>query len=303
MTYSDDSFSQHDPVQLEAGDITLVASTTVGPRILGLIGPSGDNIFAELPDVTVECPGSGPSNLYGGHRLWAGPEDPRVTYRPEDKPVEVERLDAGFRLTGPADPIARIRRSITVSAVGAGRFDVVHHIENTADDGQVLAPWAITMLPAGGRAWLPLLAGPHDEGGFQANRNIVLWPYTRLDDPRLHLHEASLEVRTDADELVIDGPVKVGTAIRRGWLAHWRAGLLFVKRTRHAEDARHVDLEATAQTYWNGGWGELETLGLLRTVPPGSSAEHIETWEVHALDEAEAERLVTSGDLDEPTEG
>jgi hypothetical protein len=303
MTYSDDGFGQHDPIQLDSGDVKLVASTTVGPRILGLIGPRGRNIFAELPDLMIECPGTGPSHLYGGHRLWAGPEDPRVTYRPEDGPVEVERLANGFRLTGPADPIARIRRSIAVSATGTGCFTLVHQIENTADDAQVLAPWAITMMPSGGRAWLPLLVGPHDEGGFQANRNIVLWPYTRLDDPRLQIHDALLEARTDRDDLIFDGPVKVGTAMRRGWIAHWSAGILFVKRTRHDEDARHADLQATAQTYWNGVWGELETLGPLRPVAPGGVAEHVETWEVHAVDEAEAERLVGSDALDEPGDG
>ena len=60
------------------------------------------NALADLPDATLDCPGSGPFRLLGGHRLWAAPEDPRVTYRPDDHPVEVEELADGVRLTTPA---------------------------------------------------------------------------------------------------------------------------------------------------------------------------------------------------------
>lgn len=173
-----------------------------------------------------------------------------------------------------------------------------HRVENTADRATTLAPGAIMMMPSGGRAWLPLLSRAHDAGGFQANRNIVAWPYTRLDDPRLLITDSTLEVRTDSVDRIIDSPIKVGTAIRRGWLAHWRDRVLFVKRTRHDEEARYADLSASAQICWNGAWGELETLGPLETLAPGAVAEHVEEWEVHLVGEAEAERLVTSGELD-----
>ena len=45
--------------------------------------------------MTLSCPGSEPFHLRGGHRLWAAPEDPRVTYRPDDDPVEVDELPDG----------------------------------------------------------------------------------------------------------------------------------------------------------------------------------------------------------------
>jgi hypothetical protein len=43
---------------------------------------------------------------------------------------------------------------------------------------------------------------------------------------------------------------------------------------------------------------ELETLGPLVDLAPGEAAVHVEEWEVHLVDEAEAERLVASGELD-----
>ena len=155
------------------------------------------------------------------------------------------------------------------------------------------------MVPPGGRAWLPLLAGPFDAGGFQANRNIVLWPYTRLDDARLSIGESLIELRGDRPAgRSARGPVKVGASLRRGWLAHWRDGILLVKRAVHAEDRPHADLEASGQLYANPEFTELETLGPLVDLAPGEAAEHDEDWEVHLVDEAEAERLVMSGGLD-----
>ena len=302
MDLTDIDFNGHASLRIDAGDISLVAATSVGPRILGLVTGDGMNVFAELPDVTVECPGTGPCHLYGGHRLWAGPEDPRVTYRPEDAAVDVEQDEHGVRLIGPTDKVAGIARTMLISVEEPGRIRITHRVVNTSDDQQTLAPWAITMLPSGGRAWLPLLDGPHDEGGFQANRNLVLWPYTQLDDPRLTLSAALIEIRSDRPEFIIDGPVKMGTAIRRGWIAHWRQGVLFVKYVQHDEKARYPDLLASSQVYWNGQWGELETLGPLTTLGLGEVAVHVEEWEVHHVDEAEAERMATSGDLDRPAE-
>ena len=294
--------SGHEAVRLDAGDVAAVITTSVGPRILGLLRSDGRNALADLPDATLDCPGSGPFRLLGGHRLWAAPEDPRVTYRPDDHPVEVEELADGVRLTTPVDAVAGTQRQLTVRVTGAGRFAVEHRVVNRADRPQRLAPWAITMMAAGGRAWLPLLTRPFDAGGFQAQRNIVLWPYTRLEDPRLALTDGTLELRTDRPELLaIDAPVKVGTSVRRGWVAHWRDGLLLVKRARHDEAAAYADMGASAQVYANPTNTELETLGPLVDLAPGEGTDHREDWEVHLVGESEAESLVGGDALDQPS--
>ena len=154
------------------------------------------------------------------------------------------------------------------------------------------------MVPTGGRAWLPLLREPYDRGGFQAQRNIVLWPYTRLDDPRLALSDSALEVRTDGlEQAALTDLVKVGTTNRRGWVAYWRAGSLLLKRATHDEGLSYADMGASAQVYAGPDFMELETLGPLVDLAPGEAAVHVEAWEVHLVDEAEAERLVASGEL------
>lgn len=299
MSLAEERFGGHDAVRLEAGEVALVATTSVGPRILGLLGPDGSNALVELPDRTLPCPGSAPFHLYGGHRLWAAPEDPPVTYRPDDDPVAVELVSGGIRLTAPADAVAETQRDITVGALGPGRFMLTHRVVNRADEPRTLAAWAITMVPLGGRAWLPLLETPFDPGGFQAQRNVVLWPYSRLDDPRLELADERLSVRTDGEErAALEDPVKVGTTNRRGWLAHWRDGVLLVKRAMHDEVKPYADMGASAQVYAGPYFAELETLGPLTTIAPGEAAVHVEEWEVRFVDEREAERLVGSGAMD-----
>ena len=292
-------YAGHDCVQIDAGRVRLVASTSVGPRVLGLLTEDGRNAFAELPEMTLPCPGSGPIHLYGGHRHWAAPEDPRVTYRPDDEPVGVDELPDGVALTTQPDAVSETSRETIIRVIGAERISVEHRVINHADRPQRLAAWAITMLQPGGRAWLPLLTEPFDPGGFQGQRNIVLWSYARQDDPRFVLSDGAIEVRADvATGLAPDDRFKVGTALRRGWVAHWQGGVLFVKRAAHDEGREYADLGASGQVFSHLDFTELETLGPLTDLSPGEAAVQTEQWEIYLVSEAEAERLVTSGDLD-----
>ena len=299
MALTMEGYAGHEAVRLDAGAARLVVTTSVGPRVLALFAGDGDNAFAELPEMTLPCPGSGPFHLRGGHRLWAAPEDPRVTYRPDDEPVEVIELPDGVRLRTRPDPVAGTSRETTIRVTGPERLSFDYRVVNTSAGRQRLACWALTMMAPGGRAWMPLLTEPFDAGGFQAQRNIVLWPYARTDDPRFVMTDAALEIRADRlTPLGIDRKFKVGTSLRRGWVAHWREGVLLVKRAGHDEDREYADMGSSAQVYSQPEFTELETLGPLVDLAPGEAAEHREDWEVHLVDESEAERLVTSGALD-----
>jgi hypothetical protein len=155
------------------------------------------------------------------------------------------------------------------------------------------------MMAPGGRAWMPFLAGEFDPGGFQAQRNIALWAYARTDDRRFVLIDAAIEVRASAiAEHGITGSFKVGTSLRRGWLAHWRADVLLVKRAGHDESRTYADMGASGQVYSHPDFTELETLGPLTDLAPGEAAVHHEDWEVRLIGEDEAVRLVGSGELD-----
>jgi hypothetical protein len=293
-------YAGHEAIRINAGAVDLVVTTSVGPRILGLLTRDGRNAFVELPELTLPCPGSEPVHLYGGHRHWAAPEDPRVTYRPDDDPVGVEELDDGVRLTTRADAVSETSRETVLRVTGPERLTLEHGVTNHGNAAQRLAAWAITMLQPGGRAWLPMLTEPFDPGGFQGQRNVVLWAYAGQDDPRLIVTDGAIEVRGSAAAgLSADDRFKVGTALRRGWVAHWYDGVLFVKRAEHDENKEYADLGASGQIFSHVDFMELETLGPLTDLAPGETTVHTERWEIHFVGEAEAERLVTSGELDD----
>jgi hypothetical protein len=290
MSITTTQFASHEAIQIESGGVRLMVTTSVGPRVLGLLTEDGVNHLAELPAMTLDCPGSGAFHLRGGSRLWAAPEDPRVTYRPDDEPVGVEEIVDGIRLTTRPDPVSQTSREISIRITGAARFAFDYRVVNRGETSQRLAAWAITMMQPLGRAFLPMLTEPFDEGGFQAQRN---------DDPRFILHDHAIEVRSAVmSDGPIDVPFKVGTAMRRGWVAHHRDGLLLVKYAGHDEAREYADLGSSAQVYSHAEFTELETLGPLTILEPGDAAEHHEDWAIHLVDEAEAERLVASGDLD-----
>ena len=299
MSITTTQYAGHEAIQIDGGAVRLMVTTSVGPRVLGLLTEDGRNHFAELPDVTLDCPGSDPIHLRGGSRLWAAPEDPRVTYRPDDDPVGVEEIVDGIRLATRPDPVSGTSRETSIRVTGPGRFSLEYRVFNRSESPQRLAAWAITMMAPGGRAWLPVLTEPFDPGGFQGQRNIVLWPYSRNDDPRLVLHDHAIELRASAiAEHGLSVPFKVGSSLRRGWVAHWRDGVLLVKYAGHDEASDYADMGASGQLYSNGDFTELETLGPLTDLAPGEAAAHHEDWVVHLVGEAEAERLISSGELD-----
>jgi hypothetical protein len=296
MPITTTQYAGHKAIAIEAGAVRLMVTTSVGPRVLGLITGDGRNHLAELPDMTLDCPGSDPIHLRGGSRLWAAPEDPRVTYRPDDDPVDVEEITDGVKLSTRPDPVAGTSREIDIRVTGPERLTFDYRVVNHADHPQRLASWAITMMAAGGRAWLPLLTESFDPGGFQAQRNVVLWSYASGDDPRFVLGDRAIELQASTDPGL--GRFKVGTSLRRGWAAHWANGVLLVKRAGHDESREYADMGSSGQLYSQHDFTELETLGPLTDLEPGEAAVHHEDWEVHLVDETEAERLVSSGELD-----
>ena len=95
------TFAGYECIKLENDAFALWVTTTVGPRIIGLELVAGKNLFVELPDATIECPGVGEYRLRGGHRLWQAPEDPGRTYLPDDDPVSVSESKSGVKFTQP----------------------------------------------------------------------------------------------------------------------------------------------------------------------------------------------------------
>ena len=289
---SEETFAGHRCLRLSNGVVSAHATLDVGPRVLGFAldaGPlAGVNAFADAVGTTLDGPGGRPYHLRGGHRLWLAPEDPPETYRPDDDPPDVEVVDgsdsttAVVRASPAPHPRTGVRTSICVSVLpGRPEVAVTHEVVNGGRDPVRLAPWAITQLPTGGTAVVPLAFCRADFYGVLPDRRLVLWPYTRLDDSRLTLGARYVLVRADADaaDAVKVGTGGVGEGSGPGWLAYVRPGApVFVKRSRRDTSATYPDGGCSAEVYANGAFCELETLGPSVWLRPGGTATHVERW-------------------------
>lgn len=275
----------HDCVRVSAGDgLVALVAVDVGPRILFLGEPGGDNLLAELADRTIEGPG-GPYRLLGGHRLWTAPEVPSRTYLPDGAGCRVSADGDLVTVTAPDDG-SGLERAIGLRPVDSG-LEVSHRVTNVGSVPAEVASWAITQFPVGGRAILPLPAV--GSSAYEASHALVLWPYSRLDDPRLSFGSDHVVVAaTDAESAL-----KVGSAPGSGRLGYLRHGRLFIKEAP-VPDGTVPDRGAASQVYVEPEFLELETLGRLERLASGESTGHTETWQVAdvgGLDEALAEVL------------
>lgn len=238
----------------------------------------GENALAELGDLSIPLPDGRKYRLAGGHRLWFAPEVPEITYAPDDQPVTVVESPSGLRVIQSADQAFELEKSISITLQSAGA-KLVHRVANRGDAARTLAPWAITQLPVGGTAVLPVSDRKADPHGLQPNAEIVLWPYTGIADTPFEMTDSALLIESDRSE-----PTKVGTRLDRGWLAYIHNGLVFAKWARHDPDADYLDRGASAQCYSSPEFIELETLGPVVTLQPGDSTEHEELWRLHSVD-------------------
>ncbi len=269
-------------LRLSNGEVEVVVTLDVGPRIIRYAPIGGPNL---LKEVAAELGRSGEPTwkMRGGHRLWVSPEEPGRTYVPDNAPTTYAVEDRCVRATATADTRHGIERTMEVTLADTGsEVTVVHQLRNLGAAATELAAWALTVMAPGGVAILPLPPnGPHPGAAAQSAKDfaphlsLVLWPYFRFDDPRVTFGRSCVRLRQDPNAT---GPTKLGLSQRAGLAAYWNQGLLFVKRFGHEEGARYPDRGCNFETYTDGDMLELETLGPLVQLPPGGETTHIERW-------------------------
>ena len=261
------------------GAYTVTVTDEFGPRIMGVRLDDGPEMLARLgPSVSLDGP-HGTYHFRGGHRLWAAPEVPHVSYAPDDTACGVATGDGTIAVSAPADA-AGFAKTITIGADG-NALVVDHRLRWEGTEPVRVAPWAITLFPLGGTAIVPVAASAGDE--HQADRTLVLWPYTDLTDPRLTFRAATVLV--DA----AGGPrLKIGTGPDPVRLGYLHDGCLFTKTVAPDTGGDHADFGAVAQVYTEADFCELESLGRLVDLAPGEEVVHRETWRVERCDGLDA---------------
>lgn len=266
--------------RLSNGTVEAIVTTDVGPRILryGFVG--GENVLGEYPDLKVTSE-LGEWTAYGGHRLWTAPEAMPRTYSPDSLPVEFQiDGDHSIHLLQRVEPRTGIQKEMRVTLDREGsRLEVHHRITNRNLWDVELAPWAITIMRYGGVTILPQEPfRSHDEYLLPA-RPMTLWHYTDLSDPRWTFGKKFIRLQTDEK---LEAPQKIGVANKQGWAGYWRNETLFLKRIQYQEGAHYPDCGSNVETYTAGSFVEVETLGPLKRLQPGQSAEYTENWSLHA---------------------
>lgn len=265
--------------RLTNGEVELVVTADVGPRILryGFVG--GPNLFIQLErEQERGITGDAPLRLYGGHRIWVGPEDRGYTHAADNAPVDIAVDGRRLQATAPVDA-AGIEKTLEVEMAATGsNVTVRHQLRNASPWPLRLAPWALSMMaPSGvGFARFPP-RGTHPEDLAPSNP-LVMWAFTHLTDPRWLLLDRYLGLRQDPSR---SRPEKLGLFHPQTRAGYLLGDQLFVKKYDADPEAEYPDMGASFEIFANDLFLELETLGPLRTVAAGQTAEHTERWSLH----------------------
>jgi hypothetical protein len=261
--------------QLSAGDLEVIVTADVGPRIIRLGFAGGENQFFEhTPDLGRT--GGSEFRSYGGHRFWIAPEGPR-TMHPDNVAVEVEPLPELVRFTAPAEP-SGIQRRIEISMREDSRIRVSHRVYNRGKEELWLAPWALSVMAPGGTAILPLTPrAPHGPQHLLPDTSLAMWSYTDLSDPRWRFSPRLIRLQHAAAGNRRFAMQKIGLRNLDGWLAYYRNGFLFMKRSAGRQGA-YPDRDCNLEVFTNEHFIEVETLGPMADLAPGGSVEHVEHW-------------------------
>lgn len=272
-------------VSLEKNGIRIDATLDFGPRFVHLSLNGGENmLFRDTTDSTfldfdLEPYGENRAKIYGGHRLWIAPELHLSTYYPDNYPVNLTETDSGVILAAPVEKFNNIQKIIEINFCGdCNKVKVIHSVKNCGSFDVTFAPWALSVMAAGG---LEILPQPDKQTGLLGNRVFGMWPYSDMSDDRIYFGKKYITLQQKPGA---DNPFKFGYNNEKGWGAYINFSQIFVKEYTHNENAVYPDFGVCSyETYTNAVMLEMETLGELKTVKPGEVINHEEKWSLYPM--------------------
>ena len=257
-------------------DFLQIEYLTNALRITGLVPAGKTNMLADLSDSPPISTPYGEFHFRGGHRLWHSPEAMPRTYIP-DTAVTITDLPDGVILEALTEPGTGIRKRIEIRlAADKPSATLTHTLINDGVWPVELAPWALTQFRLGGTVIMPMPVGNVNSAGLLPNRQLSLWPYARISDPRLKLGDEFITFKADA----LLPPFKIGYFNPHGWSAYWLDGVLFRKTIEAHTGSTYPDNNCNVEMYCNDQFMELESLGPLKILNPNTSVMHIEMWDI-----------------------
>lgn len=260
------------------GEVELVVTADVGPRIIryGYVG--GQNLFVELEE---DLGRTGDENwrLYGGSRLWVAPEDAVYSYGADNDPVEIEVSARGLSAQAPVEKGTGVQKRIEVELADEGTQARVRYVlANRTIWPLRIATWVLTMMNRGGIGITTLPPrGTHPEVLAPTNP-LIVFAFTNMSDPRWTWMEKYVALRQDPAN---SDPEKIGLFNPRTRGAYLLNGELFVKKFEAEAGEEYPDMGSSFEAFTNERFLELETLGPMRVLRPGESMDHLEVWSLH----------------------
>jgi hypothetical protein len=277
------------------GEVELIVTGEVGPRIIryGFVG--GQNLFKEFAEQMGKT-GEETFQLRGGDRVWKAPEDPIATWAPDNVPVEIKPTSTGLIARAPVEPLTNLQKEIEISLASTGsEVTVSHRITNQSHFALEFAPWVLTMMAPGGTAITGFPPRGKHPIHLEATNPLVMWAYTDLSDKRLTFTKKYMALHQDPNNSQAQ---KVGLFNRDTWAAYLLNDQAFVKRSTADPSKTYTDFGCSFETFTNNEFLEMETLGPSTKVQPGTTVEQIEHWTLHrdvhvsALTDEEIDRVV-----------
>src|SRR5437016_11060759 len=128
------------------GEVELIVTTDVGPRVIryGFVG--GQNLFKEFTE-QIGKSGESAWQARGGHRLWMAPEDAVLTYALDNTHIQAQVKNDVIELTGNVEKETVFQKQITIRLAATGSaVEVTHRITNKGVRPREFAPWTLTMM-------------------------------------------------------------------------------------------------------------------------------------------------------------
>ena len=263
-------------LELSNGKIVVGVTLDVGPRIIKLQKPDGENLMFEdvadnvNKDVSAVYGEGKKWHIYGGHRIWLSPES-LETYYPDNAPVVSELKPNGAIFTPPAWTERGVQPVLDLEFAPDGALEVRMRVKNIYDAKQKLCVWGLTVMKCGGTLTLPLST---EDTGFLANRNLVLWHYTDIRDPRLTIANDRIILTGSTDA---ESPLKIGTYLNE-IRAFYRYGDTLFTKECISKPGEYPDFTCNFETYTSELIHECETLSAAEEVAPGEEIIHTEKW-------------------------
>ena len=276
-------------VKLSNGEIELVVTTDVGPRVIRVGFVGGQNLFKENKDQLGKT-GGDTWTPYGGHRFWHAPEVAPRTYALDNSPVKYEWNGKTLKLIQPVEEENRVQKQIEITLdAEENHATLVHRLINNNPWDIEVAPWCLSVMKENGRAIFPHEEyRPHPDYLLPA-RPLVLWHYTDMTDPRWVWGVRYFQLKQDPNATTKQ---KLGLMNTLGWAAYYLDGDLFLKRFPFDPDATYPDFGCNCEMYTDPDMIEVETVGPLSKLAAGGAVEHVEHWFLAKMELTEEESSI-----------